>query len=157
VRSQNVKIATLYYAVDGTKEPFEVKFSAADFEGVPVKGSITAQGHLMRVEEGVMMLISHLKATQEVNCSYCGRTLKLPVRFEPSEWLFYEKKPLEYDDENEYLYLDKKQMTVDPIEPIRQELILNLETAPRCAKVCTKFEEPEPGVKALSHLKKLIK
>lgn len=157
--SKPLKISKLYYAVDGTTEPFELTFTAADFEDLPLKGKVKATGELMRVEEGIMLLLQKLEATQSDHCALCNKVIQEPLRFEPSEWLFYETKPLEYDGSDELLYLDKKQMEVDVFEPIRQELILNLSATLRCPQKCAEFKEPpEPEpLKPLAGLKNLLK
>ncbi|MEK9160115.1 MAG: YceD family protein [Patescibacteria group bacterium] len=155
-----IKIAPIYRAPSGTIEPFRFEFTADDFEIPELKGDITVMGQLLRVEEGVMMLIAEVDATQETFCARCAKPLKLKMDFEQSEWLFYEESPHEDDDENEWLKLDTHRLELDEKEPIRQDLLLNLEHVPRCKKLCKKFEESkleEPkGVKALSGLKDLL-
>jgi uncharacterized metal-binding protein YceD (DUF177 family) len=156
VSAQNLKISKLYYAVDGTREPFEALFSADDFVALPLTGPIAVKGELMRVEEGIMLLMHELEATQMGNCGFCEKPLKQALQFHPSEWLYHEEKPLDYDDSDEALFLDKKQLELDPYEPVRQELILHIDPAPHCPKTCKEFAEPERGVKALSKLKEIL-
>lgn len=156
MNTQKLKIPKLYYAVDGTREPFEVQFSAGDFEGLPLTGPILVKGELMRVEEGIMLLIQELQATQAGNCAFCEKPLKQALKSYVSEWLYYEEKPLDYDDSDEALFIDKKQLEIDPTEPVRQELVLRLEIAMHCPKTCKVFAEPEKGVKALSGLKDIL-
>ncbi len=155
-----IKIAQIYRAANGTREPFELKFKAEDFEIPEIEGEVTAKGHFMRVEEGVMMLVEDVDAIQNTHCSRCGKALNLQINFKPSEWLFYEGEPHEDDKENEWLKLDTHRLELDPVEPIRQDLLLNLEPVPRCKKLCKKFEESkleeDKGVKALSGLKDLL-
>lgn len=152
-----IKISQIYNAVKGTQQEFEVVLNATDFPDLPFTGKITATGNIMRVEEGVMMLLNELEATQKMPCALCAKELSRKIKFTPSEWLFYQVKPLREDDQNELLTLDRTRMEIDPTEPIRQELILNIDSAPRCAKKCKKFEEIPEGIKALSSLKDLIK
>lgn len=142
--------------MDGTREPFELQFSAGDFEDLPLAGPILVKGELMRVEEGIILLMQDLQATQVGNCAFCEKPLKQALHFHPSEWLFYEEKPLDYDDSDEALFIDKKQLEIDPTDPVRQELVLNSEIAMHCPKTCKVFAEPEKGVKALSRLKDIL-
>ncbi|MFA4815156.1 MAG: YceD family protein [Candidatus Gracilibacteria bacterium] len=154
-----VKIAQIYRATNGSREPFSLEFKAEDFDISEIQGRVTASGHFMRVEEGIMMLLEGLDATQTAHCSRCGKALKLKLNFKPSEWLFYKEKPPEDDSENEWLELDTHRLELNPLEPVRQDILLNLGLAPRCKKLCKKFEESKPeknkGVKALSGLKDL--
>lgn len=163
MRSQNVKITKLYYAVDGTKEAFEQDFSAEDFEELPLFGKVEASGELMRVEEGIALLLETLKATQLDHCSRCDKILKIELEFTPSEWLFYEEKTgvreealSEEDNSYERLFLDKKQMEINTYEVIRQELLLNLNLASHCEKICKKFIAPKEELKPLFGLKDLF-
>ena len=152
-----IKVSQIYNATKGTKQDFDLEFKAEDFADLPFKGAIKAEGYIMRVQEGVMMMIEKLDAVQVAECVRCGKTLNRKIDFTPQEWLFYEQKPLLEDDENEHLVMDKTRIEIDPYEPIRQELVLNMDNAPRCAKLCKTFKDPEPGIKALSGLKDLVK
>jgi uncharacterized metal-binding protein YceD (DUF177 family) len=156
MNEQKIKISKLYYGVDGSKEPFELQYSFSDFEDLPFTGAIQIKGELMRVEEGIMLLIQEIEATQNGNCARCDKKLKQKLKFHPSEWLYYEEKPDKDDASNEQLFLDKHQMEIDPFEPVRQELLLNLDPALHCSENCAVFEEPKKGVKALSKLKDLL-
>lgn len=153
-----IKVSKLSHSPNGTQEPFELSYSASDFDGLDLKGGVTASGQLLRVEEGIMMIIEELKATQNTLCARCGKKLTVPIEFSKAEWLFYEEKPLIYDDENEFLYVDKHHWEIQPFEPIRQELVLHSEDIVRCEKACARFEDAsiEEGSKALSVLKDLL-
>lgn len=155
-----LKIDKLYQAPNGSQEPFELSFKAGELAIPEITGPVTAHGHFMRVEEGIMMLLEALDATQETFCTRCGKPLSLPLNFKPSEWLFYETDPLPDDDENEHIKMDVHRKELEPLEPVRQDLILNLEMKPYCKKLCAKFEEAKPegskGVKALAGLKGLL-
>lgn len=156
--SHAIKIGKFYHAQNGTQESFELSYASEEFPDASVKGEITVDADLIRVEEGIMLVLKNLKATQKTLCASCGKELELPYKMKPSEWLFYENKPLEYDDENEFLFFDKHKMELDPTEPLRQELILNEALLSRCLKGCKKFKEvQEEGPKALAGLKNLFK
>lgn len=156
-----IKIAHLYRGSNGTTDPFDFEFKAEGFDIPELTGPIRVTGQFLRVEEGIMMLIAAVDATQETFCARCAKALKFKMDFRPSEWLFYEESPHEDDDENEWLKLDTHRLELDEKEPIRQDLVLNLEHVPRCKKLCKKFEESrleEPkGVKALAGLKGMLK
>ncbi len=153
-----IKVSKIAHSPNGTQESFECSYEAKDLEGFS-KDPILVKGHLLRVEEGLLLRIEELKAKQEAFCSRCGKKLNLSVPFSGSEWLFYTNKPLEYDDENELLFVDRQHWELDPSEAIRQELILNQIEVPRCAKECVKFPEAKEEaktVRALSNLKEMI-
>jgi len=153
-----IKISDIYHAPFGSREPFRLEFEAEDLKIPEIEGKVTAIGQFMRVQEGIMMLLETLEATQTGNCARCGKSLSFPLPFKPSEWLFYETDPLPDDDENEHLKLDVHRLELDPLEPVRQDLILNLELKPQCEKPCVKFDESkqDSGLKHLAGLKDLI-
>ncbi len=156
--SHAIKIGKFYHESNGAQESLTLSYSAEEFPDVNLKGDVEVDLELIRVEEGVMLLVKKINAIQKTLCSRCGKELELPYETDSSEWLYYEKRPLDYDDENEFLFFDKTKMELDPTEPIRQELILNQELLPRCAKACKKVElKEEEGIKALAGLKNLMK
>lgn len=150
-----VKIASLFRSANGTQEAFQWEFSSKDFEIPELVGSVQVAGQLLRVGEGVMMLIQKLEATQSTLCSRCGTKLIVPLSFVLSEWLFYEKIPIMEDAENENLQIDLHRLEIHPLEPIRQDLLLNVNLAPRCPKPCRELPEETAESKPLSELKTL--
>ncbi|QQR54877.1 hypothetical protein IPG41_06905 [Candidatus Peregrinibacteria bacterium] len=155
--SHAIKIGKFYHAQNGATEHHTLNYSAEEFADLNLKGGVEVDASLIRVEEGIMLLIQGVKATQITPCAQCGKSLEIPYEMDSSEWLFYESKPLIYDDENESLFFDKQAMELDPTEPVRQELILNEKILARCPKACKKFKEaPEQAPKALAGLKDLI-
>lgn len=160
--SHEIKIGKFYHADNGSREHHELSFEASEFPDSKLKGKVTAKLTLLRVEEGIMLLIDELNATEVAPCSHCAKILNLPLHAGNSEWLYYEEKPEEEDLDFEALFFDKHKMTMDVYEPIRQELILNENLLPRCKKNCVpaiEIGEPETEevLKPLSILKDLIK
>lgn len=150
-----VKIASLFRSPNGTQEPFQWEFSSEDFQIPEIQGPIEVAGQLLRVQEGIMMLVQKLEATQSTVCSRCGKKIKCALSFKPSEWLFYEKTALMEDTENEDLQIDLHRLEIHPLEPIRQDLLLNLNLAPRCPKPCRELSEKTYKSKPLFALKTL--
>ncbi len=154
----NKKIDQLIYRPLYTKADFELDFDSDDFTGHSLQGEGHASGYLMKVEDGIMLVLEELEAKQELICVKCGKKLKRELPFVgPSEWTFYEQlrdKPLLYEE----LKIDLKKLEIDVGEPVRQEVVLHTDQNPCCPKSCTKFEESkEVGVKALAGLKDLMK
>ena len=154
----NKKIDQLIYRPLYTKAVFDLDFDTDDFPGHFLVGAGHASGYLMKVEDGIMLVLEELEAKQELICVKCGKKLKRDLRFVgPSEWTFYEQlrdKPLLYEE----LKIDLKKLEIDAGEPVRQEIVLHTDQNQHCEKNCTKFEESkEEGVKALAGLKDMIK
>ncbi len=153
-----INITKLLSAPTGAREPFELDLHESQFPELKLKGNVRSQGELLRLEEGILLMLQKLEATEGAACVRCGKPMDISIELkQPSEWLFYEQKPLSYDDENEHLMIELERLQIDPLEPIRQELILNSPSNPHCKKTCVNFEEPGKGVQALKGLKDLYK
>lgn len=156
-----LKIGTLHKAPNGATDPFDLEFEEGFFKIPEYKGLVRVTGELLKVEEGIMMLLSDLSANQEGPCARCGKPLKRKLNFIPTEWLFYLEDPSNEDDKNEWLRVDMHRFEIDASEPVRQELLLNLESTLRCAKPCKDYapaEKPtQQRIKALAGLKDFLK
>ncbi|MBU0981142.1 DUF177 domain-containing protein [Patescibacteria group bacterium] len=136
-------IRILFKSPNATEESFELK---------------NARGRLIRVEEGIIAIFDEITTTQTADCVRCGKPLTRKIKFKPGEWLFYDKKPRNYDDANELLRIDINRFQIDLGEPIRQEIEMHINPYPHCKKECKKYPPAEKeGVKALSGLKDLLK
>ena len=74
-----IKIAQIYRAANGTQEAFELTFSAAELSVPEIQGPAVVRGNFLRVQEGIMMLIQEIKASQISSCSRCAKKLKIPL------------------------------------------------------------------------------
>lgn len=152
-----INILELYKAVNSTREFIELDLDKEDFDQLVLTDDVQAKLTLMRLDEGISMLIDELNTKVKVDCVRCGKEVSVPLTTSGGEWLFYEKEPRDMDDQNEFLLIDKDKFEIDPISPLRQELLLAMPEAPHCKKECKKFEESGTGVKALAGLKDLMK
>jgi uncharacterized metal-binding protein YceD (DUF177 family) len=139
-----INIHQLFHSPNGETEPFQ-------FEG-----EASIEGELIRNEEGISMALNSFAATQKSPCVCCGKTLTIDLKLmEPSVWQFYIKRPADLDDDNEWMRIDQSKWAIDPSDVVRQELVLNQDSNPRCNPACIEYKEPEKGVKALAGLKDL--
>lgn len=151
-----IDIRELYRAPNGTREHLEYEIETEDFENLDLSGALTVKFDLLRVQEGIMLSITELKAKMKGSCVLCQKEIDVDVETNEGEWLFYEERPKDYDDENEFLFIDKDEFEIDPLDPIRQEVFLNMTDSPRCPVRCASFDQESKGVKALSNLKDLF-
>jgi len=150
-----IDIRELYRAANGTKEFIEFELESEEFEDLKVSNPISAKLELIRVEEGIALLVKELASTVDQECVRCQKAISVQVLIGEGEWLFYDQRPKDYDDENEFLFIDREEFEIDVVDPLRQEILLNLPVAPRCKGECASFDEEEKGVKALAALKDL--
>jgi uncharacterized metal-binding protein YceD (DUF177 family) len=151
-----IDIKSLFESQNAETEDFSLSFKAKDFPDLELVGGIEASGRLIRVEEGITFILKELTAAQNCKCVRCDKKLELPLKVDGSEWLFYEKRPHDYDDFNELMQLDKMNMILDPKRALRQDIILNLNLNPHCKEECVEFKAPEMGRKSLAGLKDLM-
>ena len=148
-----IDIHSLIHSPHGTRDPFEWELPAMHFKDLPLTRDVQVQGELLRVDEGVLMILEAVEAEQHFDCVRCGKALSLPVQIEGGEWLFYERKPKDFDAENEIMTIDRRHMQLDPCLALRQEILLHTNENPHCREECVEFKEPEKGKKALAGLK----
>lgn len=150
-----IDIRAIYRSANGSQVKETVTLAEDELDIPQLKKLEDVELSLLRVEEGLMLLIDKIHASLELYCVRCMKSLVLPVEITEGEWLYYDRPPKDYDDENEFLFIDKERFEIDPREPVRQEILLHVPEAPHCEKDCVHFEEGQSGVKALSQLKDL--
>lgn len=156
-----IDVRLLLQEENGAQEAVDFELPAGTFPELPLRSEVHVKGRLLRVQEGISLILDEVSTSYEADCVVCQKSLSLVLNTVPSEWLFYEKKPRNFDDPNELVLLDMKYFTLDPTDVLRQEIVLNMSDAPRCPKACGSFmdasaKEAPKGVKGLAQLKDLI-
>lgn len=152
-----IDVSSIFRAPNGTREKIEFELEPESFEQIVLNEKVQVEATLLRVEEGLMMMIERISTSTDLPCVRCQKEIPVPIEVSQGDWLYYEKPPHDYDDENELLFINRKFFEIDPLEPVRQEIFLALPVAPHCEVECRHFDESSEGVKALSQLKDLIK
>ena len=149
-----INVQKLLKSANATQESFGGEFKFAD---LPLKGSVKAEGKLMKVKDGIAVLFDEIKASQAGDCVRCNKKLNIPLKIEAGQWIFYDKRPAVEDDANEFLRINMENKSIDLREPLRQEILLHLQEFPNCNPICKEFvaSDVDTGVKALSGLKDL--
>lgn len=150
-----IDIRELYKAVNSTREFLELDLEKEEFDQLILSEPVSAKLALMRLDEGITMMIEEMTTSVELDCVRCGKKVSVPMKTGGGEWLFYEQTPRDMDDQNEFLLINKDEFEINPISPLRQELLLALPDAPHCAVECRVFDQSSSGVKALAGLKDL--
>ncbi len=134
-----------------------------------LKGKI----EIMKVEDGLNVVILEMKTKEDVKCEYCLKEFKQDIEFEDGERRFLTKAPENELDPFESFSIDVKAKKIDLSDMIRQEIILHFPAISVCSTHCkgicphcgkdrnvekcnckeVKVEKPKP----LSALKDLIK
>lgn len=136
-----INIKQLYNSPVNTSEDFEI--DGDDYY---------LSGELIRIDEGIKMIIKTFEGKQKANCVRCRKELVIDLKSWESVWIFYGKKPEDYI-ETEMMLIDRKYFKIDTTDVERQEKILRSTEAPHCKEECMVFDEAQKGKKALANLK----
>ena len=143
-----IDVYDLFHSENGEKIPFSVE-----------EDGVLMEGELLRLDGGIQMLIQHFTGTYQSPCVRCPKKLKLEYLDYPSEWLYYEKIPVDDPDVFAHLKIEKSRSGVEIDEKIvlEQEKLLRLNDSPRCEQECLKLDESkEPENRPMAHLKDLM-
>ncbi|MFC1656160.1 DUF177 domain-containing protein [Patescibacteria group bacterium] len=131
-------IGSLIRENQGTKYKFKfdeentIKFE----DNIKPKSRITADVTLMKVQEGIHVLIENMQLSLEVECSKCTTGFVQKIAMESTERVYFSEGEKEDSDMFDLFYVNKKALTVDIEDFLRQEIILHFQTIPVCSKSC---------------------
>ncbi|MBI4975321.1 DUF177 domain-containing protein [Candidatus Peregrinibacteria bacterium] len=169
-------IASVIEAPIGSNENYSFEITPA-FKDIALDGQISGKIQIMRIEGGVNVLAENIHVKAKVLCDKCLKKISVPMEIKSAERQFYFETPSESRDAYDIFFIDKKSLSIDIGEMLRQEIILHfpvnsvcssrcLGLCPYCGKnrnsVVCKCEEKESlpkniENKPLAVLKKLIK
>lgn len=167
-------VSTLINEETGMSEIYSFE-GPVKFEGVETKSDIKGKVEMMRIDEGFNISVKNVEIKVELNCEKCLKPITKTVKLDFFEKQFLLNEPKKPEDPNDLYLVDKKHMTVDLLEPLRQEIILHFPAVQVCSESCKgicpkcgtdlnkkkckcKIEKiEEPSNKPLAGLKKLIK
>jgi len=167
-------IAPLLDKPTGTSESYTFE-GPAKFEEIATKSNITGKIEVMRIQEGLNIVVKDTEISIQFECEKCLKSFTTPIKIDFFEKQFYLNRPKKIQDPFNLFLVDKKHLTIDITEPLRQEIILHFPTNQVCSTHCKgicpqcgkdknkkkckcKVQEPEDEqMKPLSQLKKLLK
>ncbi len=146
----------IFNSSQGTQERVTLELAPKNFPDSPLKGDVIAELHLLRIDKGIALTLTHLETTLDEICVRCGKKMEIPLKTEGGEWIYYQYERDHLEDPEDTLVLGED-YTLDPIEPLRQEIILHTPTHPRHAKLCQKYDDSEDrSIKSLAGLKDIV-
>ncbi len=158
----------------GRSEKFSVD-GKIRLEDIEFKGNFVGNIEIMRIEDGFNVRIFDAKLKIKQKCEKCLASYTQEIQIDSVERQFYIDQPEHFDDPNDTFLIDKKHLTLDVSEMLRQEIILhfpsNLVCSSHCKGICPvcgknrnkekcdckPINEDVNTVKSLSKLKDLIK
>lgn len=173
IKTLTFSVAPLIDQTTGTNEKYTFE-GPAKFEDVDEKSDIKGEIEIMRIDDGFNASISNVEIKVGLNCEKCLKKITKTVKIPHTERQFLLNEPKTTDDPNDLYLVDKKHMTIDLTEALRQEIILHLPVVQVCSQSCKgicpkcgtdlnkkkckcKIEPEDEDAKPLASLKSLLK
>jgi len=134
----------------------------------PIIGKVT----IMMAEKAVNVEVTKTYTTVEMICAKCLEHFDQKIEIDTCERMYYLNAPRDINDPSDVFLINKKYLTVDISEMLRQELILHFPVisvcSPKCKGICQKCgniigenkcdcQDNDEQNKPLAKLKSLLK
>ena len=111
-----------------------------DFEGINLDGPIKGKVEIMRIDEGFNVKVEEFFAGMKSQCEKCLKKFAQTIEIPFMERLFWLETPPKGEDQGLIHFVDKKKLTINITEMLRQEIILHfpltLVCSPHCKGLC---------------------
>ena len=133
------KISTLLDKSTGTNEIYSFN-GPVKFEDISTKSNIKGKVEIMKIEDGMNAALSEVEIDVEFPCEKCLKPFVETIKPGYFEKQFLFDPPGKVEDQNDLYLVEKKHMTIDLNEALRQEIILhfpiNQVCSTRCKGIC---------------------
>lgn len=123
----------------GSKEDYDINVTP-HFEGekdIQQGERMTAQLILRNIPDGIHAEVRNLNIINiPFQCVRCMRSFTQNITVPQAGAQFYFEKPPNLLIEEEIFFIDKKKLTIDLREMLRQEILLHFPSVPVCSKSC---------------------
>ncbi len=135
-----LSVGKLFRQDNGSTEGFDLELPTSTFREFRLSKPVQVEGHLMRLEDGILLQIDELTTEVTPQCVRCEKKLKFPLSTEGAEWMFYED---ETDEERigDAYRIQGDRLEIDITDALRQEIILANPENPHCDKDCMNFAD----------------
>ncbi len=135
IDSLSFKIASLLEKSTGTSEVYSFD-EPVEFEEIDTKSNVSGKIEIMRIEEGVNAAVRDTEVKIQFKCEKCLKLFITTLKIKFFEKQFLLRRPHIVEDENDFYLIDKNQMTINLLEPLRQEIILHFPINQVCSLHC---------------------
>jgi len=133
------KIAKLWGKPEGSTEKYDIdeKIQFPEDKDLDFTGNFRGDLMFIRLKDEISALLSNAEVDVHFTCTHCLKKFTQPIEIKTAEREFFLDEP-EFDsqDLDDLFYIDRKPMTVDLNEMVRQEIILHFPLIPVCSKSC---------------------
>lgn len=128
-------VGSLIESTTGVRDLYSFE-GPVSFDGIDTKSIIKGKLELMRIDEGVNVKVSDMEIKLGFCCSKCLKNYIQKILVEMAERQFLLEEPFKIDDPADLFLIDRKSLTIDLTESLRQEIILHFPSIPVCSKSC---------------------
>lgn len=107
-----------------------------DFEGIDLDGPIQGKVEIMRIDEGFNVKVEDFFSKMTFKCAKCLKKFQQEIEIPFMERLFFIEEPPKGEDPALIHFVDKKKLTVNITEMLRQEIILHFPLTLVCSTRC---------------------
>jgi len=133
------KIAKLWGKTQGSSEKYELneKIAFPDDKELDFSSNFTGKLTFIRLKDEISALLNKAQVEIQFTCNRCLKKFSQLVEIPEAEReFFYDDPDFASDDLSDLFYINKKPMTIDLNEMVRQEIILHFPLIPVCSKSC---------------------
>lgn len=133
------KVAKLWGKPLGSSEKYEIdeKIEYPHDKDMDFAGNFTGKLTLIRLKDEISVLLNNAEIEVKFTCTHCLKTFTETIGIPEAEREFFLNEPdFESDDLDDLFYINKKPMTIDLGEMVRQEIILHFPLIPVCSRSC---------------------
>lgn len=169
-----ITIGKLWAGPDGAVEnqDFEVLLEF-DTKELKIKGPISGDLLLAKTKKEISAVLQDVHAMVELECERCLKKFSHEITIESAERIFFWEKPDDDPDFSDAFLINRRDLTIDLYDMVRQEIILHFPLISVCSKSCKglcphcganrnkkscQCKDEDPGrQKPFKNLKKLMK
>lgn len=119
----------------GTSEAYIFE-GPAKFEGIIPASDIKGKVQIMRIDKGFNVAVKNTEIKMKLNCEKCLKPITPTIKIDFFEKQFLLNEPKQPEDPNDLYLVDKKHLTINLAEPLRQEIILHFPVVQVCSESC---------------------
>lgn len=109
---------------------------AVNLDGIITKSNLSGSVELLKIDEGINVVITDLKVSVEIECDRCLQKYSKEIKIPFFEAKYLYRNPQKIEDPNGINLIDLKHQKIELTELIRQEIILHFPLIAVCSKGC---------------------
>ncbi len=133
------RIAKIWGKPEGSSEKYDIdeQIVYPDDKDLNFDSHFTGKLTFIRLKDEISVLLNSAEVKIKFSCNRCLKIFTRNVEIPEAEREFFHEEPkFESDDLDDLFFMNKKRMTIDLNEMVRQEIILHFPLIPVCSRSC---------------------